>query len=612
MTQSLVWLIPGLPLLAFALIVLVGDRVPRLAVTAAALAAAIGSALVAAAVIGVYLALPPAGGAVLQTLGQWVDAAGLSARVALRLDPLSLVMTAVVTGIALLIHLSRGPDAARDHGRQRAGLSLCAGGLLVLVLAENLLLAYLGWELAGLAGYLLIDRGAARSAFLVTRLGATAVLVSLLLLFIDLGTLHLPTLVARAGAAWSEGDPRALAAAALLVAGLVVRMFLAPSQVRSSTASLSAFVHGATLGTGSVYLIARLHALFALAPVAQAALAALGAVILLAAAGRAVVERDLLCLLGYAALSQTGAMLLALGFGAHAAAVFHFMTHAIAIALLFLTAGVLIAAAGGERDLFRLGRVGRCRPAAALAFVIGAASLAALPLVTAGFYSQATILHAGIAAPFGGGWLWLVVLLGVFLTAAYIFRAVFVLLLGEQVSVPIEHSRTRAEGGALVVLAILALAAGFVGMPAALGGFQPLLDLLSYALPVADTSGSSAPLGGAGLVLAQAAVALAGLMLAWRLYPRGAPRAWDAAGVTRLAHWRRGQAEHGGRPGAWPQVAFVRDGPRDVADGLHHWLAAVALWGHRHLGDSQSGRLRAYAIGMVGGVIVLISIVVLP
>lgn len=609
MTQQLVWLIPTLPLAAFVLLILAGDRLPRAAGAATAIAAAAGSASVAAMVIGVYLALPPAGGAVLQTLGQWIDAGGLSVRIALRLDPLSLVMTAIVTGIALLLHLCPGPAAAGDHRRHRAGLSLFACGLLVLVLAENLLLAYLGWELAGLAGYLLVDRGAARSAFLITRLGAAAVLVALLMLFTELGTLHLPTLLARAGAAWSAGDPRAVTVTALLVGGLAVRAARAPSQARSSTASVAALVHGATLGAASVYLIARMHVLFGLAPVVQAALVVLGAVVLLAAAGRAVVERDLPRLLGHAALSQTGVMLLALGLGAHAAAVFHFMTHAGASALLFLAAGVLITAAGGERDLFRLSGAGRCVPATALAFAIGAASLAALPVLTAGFYSQAAILHA--AASFGGPLAWLAVLLGVFLTALYIFRAVFVLLRGGQVSPPVAHGATRAEASALIVLASLALAGGFVGMPSALGGFQPLPDLLHYVLPLADTSGAYAPLAGAGLMLAQAAAALAGIVLARWLYRHGAPLA-RAAGAARLAQWGHGLAAPGSRLAARRWGAVVRDGERDVADALHHWLAAVAIWAHHHLGDSQSGRLRAYAVGMVGGVIVLISIVVLP
>jgi NADH-quinone oxidoreductase subunit L len=611
MTQSLVWLIPGLPLLAFTLLVLGGERLPRMAVTATAVAAAFGSALVAAVVIGVYLVLPPGGGAILQNLGQWIDAAGLSARIALRLDPLSLVMVAVVIVIALLVQSWPGPAAADDHRRHRAGLSLFAGGLLVLLLAENLLLAYLGWELAGLAGFLLVDRGAARPLLLAGRLAAVALLVALLLLFTELGTLHLPTLLARAGAAWSADDPAAVAATALLAGGLVVRVLRAPLQATSANASVGAVVHGAALGAASVYLIARMHALFALAPVVQAALVALGAFMLLGAAGRAVFERDLWRLLGQAALGQTGVMLLALGLGAPTAAVFHFVTHAGAIALLFLAAGLLVAAGAGERDLFRLGGIGRHRPAAALAFTVGAASVGALPLLTAGFYSQVAIVHAALATPFGSPFVWIVVLLGVLLTALSMFRAVFVLLRGERMSAPVGPAPTRAQQGALIVLAIPALAAGLLGMPAALGGFRPLPELLHYVLPAVDSAGALAPLAGAGPMLGQAAAALIGLGLAWWLYRHGGPRVRADGGTSRLLRWGHDLTASAGRLAARPWIA-VRDGQHDLADGLHHWFAVIAVWGHRHLYDSQSGRLRAYAIGMVGGVIVLISIVVLP
>lgn len=626
MTQQLVWLIPGLPLAAFVLLILTGDRLPRAAVAVTAVTAAAGSALVAAIVIGVYLALPPAGGTVLQTLGQWVDAGGLSARIALRLDPLSLVMTAVVTGLALLIQLGSVtlPAAAADYRHHCAWLSLAAFGLLVLVQAENLLLVYLGWELAALAGYVLIGLGperaaaarAARMVFLVTRLGGAAVLVALLLLFTELGTLHLPTLLARAGSSWGVGDPRAVAVAALLAGGLAVRAAQVPLQAwlpraTAAAAPVSAFVHGATLGAAAVYLIARTHTLFTLAPVVQAALALVGVVTLLVAAVRALAERDLLRLVGHAAISQTGVMMLALGLGAPVAAVFHFVTHASASALLFLATGILVTAGGGERDLFRLGGLGRRLPGVALAFGIGAASLAALPLVTAGFYSQTAMLHAAFAAPLGGPLASALMLLGTFLTALYIFRALFALLRGEQASMPIERGPNRLEGIVLALLAVLALTGGVVGMPPALGGFQPLPELLNHVLPASDPPAAPLSLRGAGLMLAQAAVALAGFVLAWWLYREGAPWVQETGTVARMARRGHGLSARGGRL-VRRCTAMVRAGGRDVAHGLHRRLAALAVWGHHHLRDSQSGRLRAYAVGMVGGVVVLISIVVLP
>src|SRR6185312_7725261 len=342
---------------------------------------------------------------------------------------------------------------------------------------DNLLFLYLGWEGVGLCSYLLIgfwyrdsaNGLAARKAFVVTRVGDTAMAIGIFVLFTNLGTLEIQPLMRQAIAHWSVGSALPLAAAALLLGGALGKSAQLPLQTwlpdaMAGPTPVSALIHAATMVTAGVYLIARMHVLYDLAPPIQTAVAVIGALTLLLAGFSALNQTDLKRILAYSTISQIGYMFLALGVGAWSAAIFHFMTHAFFKSLLFLGAGVVILELHEEHDMFKMGGLWRELPVVFWTFLIGSASLAAVPIVTAGFYSKDLILFDAWSSAAGGPWLWLAGLVGALLTSLYTFRMVFLTFFGDLQGRPAGHGGWRMEGP-LVVLAVLAIVAGFVELP---------------------------------------------------------------------------------------------------------------------------------------------------
>jgi NADH-quinone oxidoreductase subunit L len=620
-------LIPILPLAGFAVLALAGPRLSARAVAWLGVGSVALSLVAAVAVIvSAAVAVGP-GGRVVQPLWTWMRVGEFAPAVAFSLDGLSAVMVLVVTSVGTLIHIYAASYMAGDPGYRRffAYMNFFVGMMLILVLADNLLLLYLGWEGVGLASYLLIgfwygDRKngrAAQKAFIVTRIGDTALAIGLFLLFWELGTLDLATAVERAQLAWSEGDARVTLAAALILAGAAGKSAQIPLHVwlpdaMAGPTPVSALIHAATMVTAGVYLIARLYPIFELAPAVLLAVAIVGTLTLLLGALSALVQRDLKRVLAYSTMSQLGYMVLALGVGAYAAAIFHLITHAFFKALLFLAAGQVIAALRGEHDLARMGGLRHALPVPFWTFLIGAASLAALPIVTAGFYSKELILWAVWTAEPAGALFAIFALLGTLLTALYAFRVVFLAFFGEARTEPEPPRRDRRITVPLVILAALAVVAGALETPGFLGGAHALSGVLEGALPAAaHGTGASA----IALALVAGMLAVAGIALAYLAYGRrpvrreaipGVPaRAARAAaagfGFDALYHWTLvrplGAAAHAlrGEPVDRFYEAIAR-----VARALHHLLA----W-------TQRGRVRLYLGVLVVGVILLVAYAVL-
>src|SRR4030095_3707566 len=282
----------------------------------------------------------------------------------------------------------------------------------------NLLLLYLGWEGVGLCSYLLIgfwyqdpaNGLAARKAFIVTRVGDTAFAIGLFLLFTHLGTLQIQEVMQRAVQQWTLSSPLAIAAAALLLGGAVGKSAQLPLQTwlpdaMAGPTPVSALIHAATMVTAGVYLIARTHFLFSLAPPVQLAVAIIGTATMLLAGASALAQNDIKRILAYSTMSQIGYMFMALGVGAWSGAIFHLMTHAFFKALLFLSAGSVILALHHEQDIFKMGGLYKRLPIPFACMVIGSAALAALPL-TSGYYSKDAILLTSVEYPYGGPWFW--------------------------------------------------------------------------------------------------------------------------------------------------------------------------------------------------------------
>ena len=379
-----------------------------------------------------------------QTLWQWINTVDLKVGLVLHLDGLSLTMLGVVTGVGFLIHLFASWYMRGEEGYSRffAYTNLFITSMLFLVLADNLMFVYLGWEGVGLCSYLLIgfyykDRNniaAAMKAFIVTRVGDVFLAIGLFVLYRELGTLNIADILTLAPQKLTAGDPTIEFAALMLLGGAVGKSAQLPLQTWLADAMagptpVSALIHAATMVTAGVYLIARTHGLFLMAPDVLHLVGIIGAITLLLSGFAALVQTDIKRILAYSTMSQIGYMFLALGVGAWGGAVFHLMTHAFFKALLFLSAGSVILACHHEQNIFRMGGLRRSIPMVYAAFLIGGSALAALPFVTAGFFSKDEILFAAYQGGYSG--LLLSGLIGAFLTSLYTFRLIFIVFHGE-------------------------------------------------------------------------------------------------------------------------------------------------------------------------------------
>lgn len=633
---QLLWLIPAFPLLGFFLLsALSGPAISRRGIAIIGVGS-VGVSAILAIVVGLsFVISPPVGHLYTQTLWNWMDVAGFSPQITFHLDDLSLVMILVVTVVGFLIHLYSAEFMSDEEGYERffAYMNLFVGSMLVLLLADNLLLLYLGWEAVGLCSYLLIgfwyhdpaNGRAARKAFIVTRVGDTAMAIGLFLLFDNLGTLKIQELMQRATSQWSIGSPLAIAAAALLLGGAIGKSAQVPLQIwlpdaMAGPSPVSALIHAATMVTAGVYLIARTHILFLLAPVVLSAVAIIGTVTLLLAGFSALVQHDIKRVLAYSTMSQIGYMFLALGVGAWTAAIFHFMTHAFFKALLFLGAGVVISKLHHEHNMFKMGGLRKQLPLVFWTFLIGSASLSALPLITAGFYSKDKILWEVWSSSFGGPWLWAAGLVGALLTSIYTFRVVFLTFYGESHPFVEEFSPLAPPGMRikipLITLAVLSIIAGVTDLPETLGNLPLLSDFLHNSLPRAPLV--AFPISTQTILqIIAGLVSVGGVLIAYLAFLR-LPQI-----VTRIADTSWGNVLHRLWFNDWgfdwldnefvvqPFIWLARKDKNDLVDRLYHGVARLNVWLSNLLSRTQSGRVHVYLMGVVIGAVLTIALVVL-
>ncbi len=604
------------PLLGYLLLAFSRGRLPD------RLAAVIGvgsvglAALVTAWVAVEFVTSPPAGGIHTQHLWQWLDVEGLQASVGLHLDGLALTMLGVVTGVGFLIHLFASWYMRGEEGYSRffAYTNLFIFSMVLLVLGDNLLLLYFGWEGVGLCSYLLIgfyygeraNGNAALKAFIVTRVGDVLMAFGLFILFVQLGTLNIQSLLTLAPQRFSEGDVWISLAALALLGGAVGKSAQLPLQTWLADAMagptpVSALIHAATMVTAGVYLIARTHGLFLLAPEVLQLVGLIGATTLLLAGFAALAQTDIKRILAYSTMSQIGYMFLALGVGAWSAAIFHLMTHAFFKALLFLAAGAVINACLHEQNIFRMGGLWRRLPLAYVSFLVGGAALAALPLLTAGFYSKDAILWEAFASGHLG--LLFAGLVGALLTSLYCFRLIFIVFHGSP-RIEAHAGRGLAHGLPLVVLILLSTFLGAWISP-------PLADVLPPG------AGQTTDEGRMTLEITSGAIAVVGILLAAGLFLGKRTR------VTALAQSPPGRRLHAWWRSAWgfdwlydrlfvrPYLLLCRLLGRDPIDRGMGLLAKLAQAGHRATSRTQTGQLRWYALSLVGGAVLLLGLVLI-
>ena len=510
------------------------------------------------------------------------------------LDPVSAVMILMVTGIGFLIHVYSIAYMAHDGGLYRyfGCLNLFVFFMLVLVMANNYLLLFVGWEGVGLASYLLIGfyfkrktaSDAAMKAFVMNRVGDAGYLLGLLFLLSIFGTLRFTAIEAAAHPLlpWATG---------LLLLGAVGKSAQIPlfpwlPDAMEGPTPVSALMHAATMVTAGVYLIVRAEPLFRLTPEVGGVAAGLGAATAVAAALMALTQHDIKKVLAYSTVSQLGLMFLALGVGAYWAALFHVVTHAFFKAQLFLGAGSVIHALDGEQDMRRMGGLRRRMPQTFRTMVLGALALAGWPGL-AGFFSKDSILTAVWAASpalFGAG------LLTALLTAFYMGRLCLLVFWGEYRGGRHVHESPKRMTVPLWVLNLGSIGAGW------------------FAAPFAGWLGASAEPHSLGIMAASGVVAVAGLGGAYRVYGGGAGHGW-AEGEGGLARWLRagcgvdgfyqravvlGMARGGGAwLAAWDRG--VIDGGVDGAGWLGRRLGAISKWSDTWIVDGAV-RLTAFCV----------------
>jgi NADH-quinone oxidoreductase subunit L len=523
---KLLWLVPALPLAAAVANLFVGRRIGRFAGVLAAGVMAVSFA--AAAVFVLRLTdLPAEGRVVTRHLFDWVTVGSLSVGADLRLDALSAVMILVVTGIGTLIHVYAIGYMHGDprYGRFFAYLNLFVFFMLILVLADNLLLLYLGWEGVGLCSYLLIgfwfektqNANAAKKAFITTRIGDTAMLVGLALIVVRFGTLDFTAIFGTAGSILTKSAATAIAL--LLFAGAVGKSAQVPLHVwlpdaMAGPTPVSALIHAATMVTAGVYLVVRMHVIFEMSGVALTVVLIIGLVTMLFAGTCALGQDDIKRVLAYSTVSQLGYMFMAAGMRAYGVAIFMLVAHAFYKALMFLGAGSVMHGMHDEADMKQMGGLIRRMPITGWTFVVGAVSLAGVPFL-AGFYAKDEILE--IANAGGRPWVYVLGSVGALLSALYIGRLIFLTFFGSP--------RSRAAEGAhesppvmtipLVVLAIGAAGAGLLNLTPE-GRVTIFLEPVVGAFAV-GTQG----LGASVLTAVAVAIAFLGLLLAWFVYASG-------------------------------------------------------------------------------------------
>ena len=541
------WLIPLLPLTGAAINGFFGRRFSNKLVNAVALfftAAAFAWALVCATQFWAAGANP-----ILETHGAWLRLGDFVVEYGFLLDRLSMVMLLVVTGVGFLIHIYATGYMAHEGGYYRffCYLNLFMFFMLTLVLANNYLLMFVGWEGVGLASYLLIGfyflrdsaANAGKKAFITNRIGDFGFLIALFLLVKNFGTLQYDGVFARASALPVEATAGLLTAIALLMfvgatgksAQIPLYVWL-PDAMEGPT-PVSALIHAATMVTAGVYMVCRSNAIFSRAPIALTVVAVIGCLTAFFAATIGITQTDIKRVLAYSTVSQLGYMMMAAGVAAYSAAIFHLMTHAFFKALLFLAAGSVIHGVGGEQDMRKMGGLKKYMPWTFGVMTIATLAIAGIPGF-AGFFSKDEVLWQAYNSKHGHWALWLVGVITALMTSFYMFRLIFMTFFGEyrgaheaehvsstshtspapgQVAdkghaghahaVPINkhdsHTVSDNHGhhgephespwimlAPLVLLAVLSVVGGWIGIPKALGGSNHFHHFLAPVLPVVD------------------------------------------------------------------------------------------------------------------------------
>jgi NADH-quinone oxidoreductase subunit L len=638
------WIIPLLPLVGAAANGIFGGRWPKSTVTGVALSSTTLSFLAALEAVREFLFLSPSQIPWIKTYFTWISAGGFRADFALQVDQLTVIMLLVVTGVGWLIHIYSTGYMHDDPGYRRffSYLNLFMFFMLVLILAANYLLMFVGWEGVGLCSYLLIGffflkqsaTNAGNKAFWVNRIGDFGFLLGLLLIFRTFGTLDFATVLPRAASMPADpaGQIGTLTVIALLLfvgaagksAQLPLYVWL-PDAMEGPT-PVSALIHAATMVTAGVYMVVRSHAIFLKAPFAMQVVAIIGCATALFAATIGLVQTDIKKVLAYSTVSQLGYMFLACGVGAFGAGIFHLMTHAFFKGLLFLAAGSVIHAMGGEQDMRKMGGLRKKIPVTFWTMLMATLAIAGAPGFS-GFFSKDEILNEALRANLVLGWLGV---LTAGLTSFYMFRLLFLTFFGAQrydehhVHV---HESPKSMTIPLIVLAILSVCGGWMAAPQFIGGVNYFQRFLApglnapvvYTDTVTNIPGLNGETAGilAALLGAPVIAGLLGFLLAWWFYiksPETPKKLADSLSAPyKLLSGKYFVDELYAavivRPLVWISDKVLWHGVDERAiDGAVNGVAFVSRESGDRLRHANTGNIRSYATWIVLGVLVFTSL----
>jgi NADH-quinone oxidoreductase subunit L len=644
------WIIPLLPLLGATVNGLFGRTWPNKIVNSVAIGATGLSFLAALEAVREFFLLSPEQIPWVKQYFSWIEAGNFRAGFDLQVDQLTVVMLLVVTGVGWLIHIYSTGYMAHEGGYYRffAYLNLFMFFMLILVLAANYVLLFVGWEGVGLASYLLIGfyflrksaADAGKKAFIVNRIGDFGFMLGMFLLFRTFGTLDFVKLFDKATPLSAEamGHLGTLTVACLLLfmgaAGKSAQIPLyvwLPDAMEGPT-PVSALIHAATMVTAGVYVVARSHVLFTHAPTAMLVVAVVGCATALFAATIGLVQTDIKKVLAYSTVSQLGYMFLACGVGAFSAGIFHLMTHAFFKALLFLAAGSVIHAMGGEQDMLRMGGLSKKIKWTYVTMLTGTLAIAGIPPL-AGFFSKDSILlnayQSENGGPNVGHILYAAGLFTALLTSFYMFRLIFLTFFGKErydehhVHV---HESPKSMLVPLAILAVLSIVGGWLAAPAFWGQpdyFAKFLEPV-FAAPGGSEAGTAEAVAHAletPLAIVAVITALAGLLAAYWLYvkqpskPDKLAKSFGGAYQTLLHKYYVDEFYNAAvvRPLMWLSTnVFWKTVDVSVIDGAVNGIAE----GITVVGDgtrrTQSGNTRSYAVWVVVGAIVIVAVIFWP
>jgi len=629
MTESF-WLIPFIPGASAFVLAVFGRWLPKKWVSIQACLSVFASFVISVVALFDLLKLNYESLPLVKTLFTWIVSGSFSANLSLQLDPLSSIMALVVTGVGFLIHVYSVGYMGHDKGYTRyfAYLNLFTFAMLILVMASNIVLMFVGWEGVGLCSYLLIGfwfekhsaASAGKKAFIVNRIGDAAFILGVFFLIVHVGSGEFRA-INEAVHSGHIGAGLVTLIAILLFIGATGKSAQIPLYVwlpdaMEGPTPVSALIHAATMVTAGVYMVSRMNVLYTLSGEAAQIVAVVGALTAIYAATMALTQNDIKRVLAYSTISQIGYMFIGCGVGAYAAGMFHLYTHAFFKSLLFLAAGSVMHALSGELDMRKMGGLRKHLPLTYPTFLVGAIAIAGVPFLS-GFFSKDAILTQAFAR--GQYFVWVLGIMGAVLTAFYMFRLIFLTFHGEERIEPEAkkhlHESPRVMTVPLVILAFFSVVAGYIGLPVVFG---EKANLFNRFLEPVIKPGHEAHLNIGTewtLIFISVAVALCGIYIAYVFYlkspllPHNLVRRFP--GAYKLLYHKYYIDEVYNAAFVNPMVkgseAVYTHFDLKVIDGTINGTAEATGLAGRVLSLFQSGLVKDYALALLLGVVIFLG-----